>query len=135
MIKAGPGDERGSLGWDVSTCGGKSWSVWSGFRQDLMADCMQNTHRGLTRPCAECYGGAGQYVFNNCKTACLRSWCGPRCLGCADKYKPTFYQCMTGTSEPGDFPQADPAEHHPGENYLGSKKSLLRECGGCLSRA
>ena len=58
FIKAGPGHHQGSLGWDVSTCGGKSWSVWSGFRQDLMADCMQNTYRGLTRPCAECYGGA-----------------------------------------------------------------------------
>ena len=93
MKKLGGGSEDGTFPKIVADCGHYAFSIWSGFSQNRMAHCVGSQTK-LTPACAACFGQSGQFGFDHCKFACLRSWCSKDCLGCSDPNKAELHKCM-----------------------------------------
>ena len=93
MKKFGGGSTEGTFPKIVADCGHSAFSIWSGFNRNSMAHCVQSETK-LTPQCASCFGQSGQYGFDHCKFACLRSWCSKDCLGCSDPNKAALHKCM-----------------------------------------
>merc|ERR1711972_1138071 len=55
---------------------------------------------GLSNGCAICYEGSGKYGYDNCKLACLTSWCSEGCLSCTAGYNDALEQCVGRPYQP-----------------------------------
>merc|ERR1712032_1522943 len=104
MQREGPGTTDGKFPQLAAACGKSSFSVFHGFQQDKYTQCLTRS-ANVSSGCASCFAASGQYGFDNCKSACLTSWCSGRCLDCVDKYHGTLVSCVG--SEP---PSASPCD-------------------------
>jgi len=86
--------QYGAVGFaeKISDCGRSTLNWALQWQKDKMIACMQST--GISNSCARCYEGQGKYAYDNCKTACLASWCGKSCLNCSKKHEPTLNRCV-----------------------------------------
>jgi hypothetical protein len=102
MWEKGAGTEEGTFPEIAAACGGDSYTfIPLSFLPDSFVKCITEKV-GMSDKCAQCFSGAGQYGFSNCKGACLSSWKSPACLACSDNYKPTLQSCVVG-----DYPSVD----------------------------
>eukprot|EP00927_Polykrikos_kofoidii_P064209 TRINITY_DN5928_c0_g1_i1.p1 TRINITY_DN5928_c0_g1~~TRINITY_DN5928_c0_g1_i1.p1 ORF type:complete len:196 (+),score=28.65 TRINITY_DN5928_c0_g1_i1:90-677(+) len=78
---AGGGHDGGSVGGKTATCASNAYSIWWGLNEESFVSCV---HRvlGISYGCADCFRGAARYGADNCKFACLTSWCSQGCLSC-----------------------------------------------------
>jgi hypothetical protein len=101
-----------------SDCGYESYSIFSGFNEDTFKTCIKG--KGIkTDSCASCYAAEAKYGADNCKLACMSSWCSKGCLDCTAKNKASLDAC-TG------FPQ-DPVTPCSGHD----DNSLEAAAGSC----
>merc|ERR1719384_234638 len=76
----------------MATCGRNSLTFLLQWSRSKFLDCAQG--QGLSSGCASCYEGSGKYGFDNCKLACLASWCSGGCLNCVAGYNSTLAPCV-----------------------------------------
>jgi hypothetical protein len=97
-ISAMPGgDSAGSFPSLCAQAGKDSYSIFSGFNEDTFAQEVSQKI-GVSKDCASCYGDAAKYGADNCKSACIFSWCSQGCLDCSASQKATVDACAGFTS-------------------------------------
>jgi len=104
MQQEGPGTAAGNFPQLAAKCGKSSFSIFHGFQEDKYTQCLSSSAK-ISSGCASCFAASGKYGFDNCKGACLTSWCSSKCLDCVDKYHDTLVSCVG--SEP---PSASPCQ-------------------------
>jgi len=78
----------------VALCSKRSISWFFSFDRQTFISCMQEgKYHALSEPCLGCYGMNGQYALDNCKYACLASWCSSACLECSSRNNKAFSAC------------------------------------------
>eukprot|EP00443_Scrippsiella_acuminata_P032682 CAMPEP_0115219680 /NCGR_PEP_ID=MMETSP0270-20121206/27049_1 /TAXON_ID=71861 /ORGANISM="Scrippsiella trochoidea, Strain CCMP3099" /LENGTH=179 /DNA_ID=CAMNT_0002633697 /DNA_START=52 /DNA_END=588 /DNA_ORIENTATION=- len=92
MEKAGPGHSSGAFPKLAADCGSTSWSLVRGFNQEKFGQCLAGS-ADISSDCASCFAGNGQYGFDNCKVACMVSWCSSACLECTAGYQERLVAC------------------------------------------
>ena len=102
------GSSEGSYAGSCAECGKEAYSIFSGFHADEYDDCLTKA-TGVSRTCADCYAGAGQYGADNCKSACIFSWCSEGCLQCTGAYTAKLAAC-TGFNVPTLSPCDDSSD-------------------------
>ena len=81
----GGGTAAGSFPKITSDCGRQALSIFSGISEAKFNQCLEG-EVAVSQGCSDCYYQAAQYGYENCKLACLRSWCSASCLQCAAKF-------------------------------------------------
>eukprot|EP00929_Paragymnodinium_shiwhaense_P063448 TRINITY_DN3168_c0_g1_i2.p1 TRINITY_DN3168_c0_g1~~TRINITY_DN3168_c0_g1_i2.p1 ORF type:complete len:280 (+),score=54.61 TRINITY_DN3168_c0_g1_i2:74-913(+) len=79
------GDNDGSFPKTTSDCAHAALSIFSGIDEHKFNDCLMGKVK-VSTGCSTCYAHAATYGFQNCKLACLKSWCSKSCLNCAKGY-------------------------------------------------
>jgi len=82
----------------VANCGSSTLNWLFQWQAGAFIQCVENT--GLSNSCARCYEGSGRYGYDNCKFACLTSWCSEGCLSCTSGYNTELEQCVGRPYEP-----------------------------------
>eukprot|EP00416_Gambierdiscus_australes_P043349 CAMPEP_0171104496 /NCGR_PEP_ID=MMETSP0766_2-20121228/60750_1 /TAXON_ID=439317 /ORGANISM="Gambierdiscus australes, Strain CAWD 149" /LENGTH=193 /DNA_ID=CAMNT_0011565133 /DNA_START=21 /DNA_END=599 /DNA_ORIENTATION=+ len=119
MWQLGGGNADGTFPKVTRDCGYEAYSMFSGFDPDFMRNCMRSMI-GIGPSCARCFVGAGEYCANNCKAACLFSWCSQKCKDCG-----TEGRLAAGGAQACPFPRSPPVE----ERWL-ADLHLPSACGG-----
>merc|ERR1711976_450810 len=96
-IHAHKGNGASSWGKMSSDCGHEAFSIFHGFDESKFKTCLVGKTQ-VSNSCAGCYAQAGKFGVDNCKLACISSWCSESCLKCSEKNKATLDSC-TGFSE------------------------------------
>merc|ERR1740123_1850475 len=92
MRRSGYGNGANSFPAQMASCG-KSALTWTlQWSSSKFKSCAQG--KGLSSGCANCFEKSGKYGFDNCKSACMWSWCSSGCLSCVDRYKPQLNRCV-----------------------------------------
>jgi hypothetical protein len=100
-VEARGGNGKESIGRIAADCGRSSVNYWLfRFDQSKMTKCLKSK-LPLSSSCAGCYAAQGQYGFDNCKTACMASWCSEGCLRCTAGNKAPLDSCLGFTSANG----------------------------------
>merc|ERR1719266_2753038 len=99
MNKAGPGNAKDSLPALAASCGKKAFNIFSGWKSKKYVDCLTEK-AGISSDCASCFEGSGKYGADNCKAACMFSWCSKDCIKCVNKYLPDLVECIGSTPPP-----------------------------------
>jgi hypothetical protein len=81
----------------VDECAKKAVGLLAGIRKVPYHECFQQ-RLNLSSSCSDCFWTASQYAFQNCKMACIKSWCTSKCLECT---KPSFAGIATCAGTPG----------------------------------
>ena len=85
-INAKPGGTAdGSFPKLTMECGRKALSIFSGISESKFNQCLQG-ELAVSTGCSDCFYKASQYGYENCKLACLKSWCSAGCLQCAANF-------------------------------------------------
>jgi len=82
----------------MADCGHSSLNWLFQWQAGEFIECAENT--GLSNSCARCYEGSGRYGYDNCKFACLTSWCSEGCLSCTAVYNTELEQCVGRPYQP-----------------------------------
>merc|ERR1719343_368200 len=91
-------NDASSFAGQMASCG-RSALTWNlRWNPSKFMGCAEG--KGLSSGCASCYEGSGKYGFDNCKTACLLSWCSPGCLNCVGGYNSTLTACVGRSTPP-----------------------------------
>jgi len=125
-----PGYIAGGFGRITDDCTKAAVNVIMGIEQRPFLSCMSKTLK-VSRNCSYCWYGSGQYGFNNCKLACLGSWCAKKCLRCSHPAVKNIIACAGITG-----PEPTPCDGVPGDEtgaenpmkFLGHK--LWQSLGG-----
>ena len=82
MAKLGGG--KGDTGFPgrCAACGKEAYHVWGGFKLDEYVGCIVKDIK-ISESCAKCFGIAGKYGVDNCKSKCMFGWSGSGCISCA----------------------------------------------------
>jgi len=76
----------------MAKCGRDALNFAFQWQANKFISCAQKV--GISNSCAKCYEGAGKYGYDNCKTACLASWCSSGCLSCTARYDSSLERCV-----------------------------------------
>mmetsp|Transcript_125701 Transcript_125701/g.367247 ORF Transcript_125701/g.367247 Transcript_125701/m.367247 type:complete len:169 (-) Transcript_125701:237-743(-) len=93
MFDAGSGNQKGSFGETAASCGPGAVTWKMTWNSDNYVSCLTKKAQ-LTPGCAECFSAAGLYGFNNCKVACMRSWCSKGCQDCSKGHAEQLHACV-----------------------------------------
>jgi len=77
----GGGDAEGHFPKDTEECSRKCLSFFYGIEVKCFDKCLVEKLQ-ISSGCAHCYWEAAEYGFENCKFACMDSWCSSGCLKC-----------------------------------------------------
>mmetsp|Transcript_95680 Transcript_95680/g.256940 ORF Transcript_95680/g.256940 Transcript_95680/m.256940 type:complete len:174 (-) Transcript_95680:137-658(-) len=92
------GTSAASFGYMLNTCGHVSYSIWSGLDKAHVTECIVQlvAEKGIafSQSCANCYLEQVQYAVDNCKFACLFSWCSSGCFKCMHDSVPILSACV-----------------------------------------
>jgi len=67
-------------------------NILNGIMEDELDNCLSH-QLNISKTCAHCWWGSGQYGFDNCKLPCLGSWCSSQCLACSAPAVPGIVAC------------------------------------------
>jgi len=99
--KMGPGNTKGKWPRFVRDCTDKSVRKfppkWLGHTG--MVNCIRE--KRVSKGCATCFADMSKFGFDNCKMACMGSWCSKGCLSCTrgNKGAKSKLQKCTGMSK------------------------------------
>merc|ERR1711870_171129 len=69
------------------------------WHQDAFVNCMRKKKTQLTPSCVGCYGMDAKYGLQNCKLACMLSWCSLECIKCTEGNFEQLTTCIGKTEQ------------------------------------
>jgi len=101
----------------IDHCGKASVNLISGINEHDFSTCLA-LETNLSRSCVRCFWSPVQYGFENCKMACIGSWCSSSCLNCVAPARPAVAACAGFPGPPALQCDDVPANMTGAENVM-----------------